>query len=228
MFDLGSIVKIGEIFEVEAGGVRVHTKLQEMHEDDGLVVLQPTLRGAPLRADDGVYQFAFFRPNGVYVFDARFESAFEKKGIRLCLFRRISEIKKVQRRQCYRLPIVLNVEVYEDEESKPKKYKGKTTTLSEKSVQFTCFTRFAEDTKLTVKIFFSQTETITLKGSVLKCTEPLVKNDPYDIVILFLDSYSRHITRLSRYIFKQQIIARNKSQRSIRENGGTQHDSEGN
>jgi c-di-GMP-binding flagellar brake protein YcgR len=228
MFELGNIVKIGEIFEVKAGDARVHTKLQEMHDEDGLVVLQPTLKNVPLRADDDVFEFAFFRPNGVYVFDARFESAYEKKGVKLCRFRQISEIKKVQRRQCYRLPIVLNVEMYDDEENRQIKYKGKTTTLSEKSVQFTCFTRFPEDKKLTVKIFFSKTETITLKGKVLRCTEPLVKNDPYDIVILFLDSYSKNITRLSKYIFKQQIIARNNSQRSIRENGGTQHDSEGN
>jgi c-di-GMP-binding flagellar brake protein YcgR len=210
MIQVGDMVKIGEIFEVGAQGVCVHTKLQEMHGDGEFSVLQPTLKGVPLNVDDGAYQFSFFRPNGVYTFGAKLVLAYEKANVKLCRFRQVSEIEKIQRRQCYRLPIVLNAIIQNESDDEPKKYKGRTTTLSEKSVKLTCFTPFPEETKLSVKIFFSETETITLRGKVLKCSEPLVKNDPYEIVILFLDSYSRHITRLSRYIFKQQIIARNK------------------
>lgn len=205
MYKLKETARIGEIFEVRTGNVCVHTKMQELH-DDAFVVLQPTLMGKPLKPDDGVYQFSFFRPNGIYRFNARLASAYEKGPIKLCRFLQITEIEKIQRRQYYRLRVALDVMM----EGDSIKCRGISTTLSENSVQVSCLNAIPKETRLTARIFFSATETIVLKGIVYKCTGPLEKNGFYDIVILFTDNNERHIARLSRYILKQQIIARNK------------------
>lgn len=208
MLRLTEMVRIGEIFEVRVGNVCVHTKLQEMHGDDELIVLQPTLMGKPVKSNDGIFQFSFFRPNGVYQFNARLASAYDKGDMKLCRFLLVTEMEKIQRRQYYRLPVALDVVM--ETEGDAHKYRGISTTLSENSVQVSCLNAIPKETRLTAKIFFSATETIVLKGMVYKCTGPLEKNGLYDIVILFADNNERHITRLSRYILKQQIIARNK------------------
>lgn len=204
-------LKIGEIFEVEAGSDRVHTKLQEMMESGEFVVLEPTIKGVPLRPQNGEqFKFSFFRPTGVYMFQAELIEPFTDKNIRLCRFRQTTETEKIQRRHCYRLPIVLDMQVLEGEGEDEKKYRGKTITLSEKSVEFSCFAEFAEEQPLCVKIFLSKSEIITLYGNVIKFTRAENKTEPNEAVVLFSEISARYRTRMSRFIFTQQIVERNK------------------
>jgi c-di-GMP-binding flagellar brake protein YcgR len=207
---LDEIAKIGEIFEIEVGQLRVHTKLQDFLDGREFAVLQPTIKGAPLRSFDQKFMFSFFKPEGVFVFEAEMVESYIKDDIRLCRFRQTTEIKKIQRRQYYRLPIVLDVVIADVTDSEnPKQYKAKTVTLSENSVDLTCFTLLAEDTPVTVRIQVSARETIPMHGKVIKGMEPAKKTEPYGMVILFAET-ARFRPRLSRYIFTQQIMARNK------------------
>lgn len=212
---LKEFARIGEIFEVEVGRLRIHTKLQDFLEGQDFAVLQPTIKGAPLRASDGTFEFSFFRPEGIYVFEAEMVRSYIKDNIRLCRFRQTSEIKKVQRRQYYRLPIVLDVVMIDEtDKEQPKQYKCKTITLSENSVQLTCFTPLAIETPVCVKIPVSSREIIPMRGSVIKCLEPPGKTEPYEMVVLFAEA-AMFRPRLSRFIFTQQIIARNKKNKQI-------------
>jgi c-di-GMP-binding flagellar brake protein YcgR len=212
---LDECAKIGEIFEVEAGKLQVHTKLLDFLEGEDFAVLQPTIKGAPLRTQDKIFTFSFFRPEGVYEFEAEMVTSYIKDDIHLCRFRQTTEIKKIQRRQYYRLPIVLDIILTDESEKEDRKqYKCKTITLSENSVQLTCFTPLEEETPVSVKIPVSSRETISMHGKVLRCTEPQRKTEPYEMVVLFAQT-ARFRPRLSRYIFTQQIIARNKKQKHI-------------
>ncbi len=206
-------IRIGEILEVETGKLRVHTKLLDFLEGSDFTVLQPTIKGAPLRTRDGLFKFSFFRPEGIYVFEAEMIAPYIKDGIHLCRFRQASEIKKIQRRQYYRLPIVLDVMLTdESDKDNQKQYKCKTITLSENSVQLTCYTPFEMETPVSVKIPVSARETIPMYGKVLRCTEPERQTDPFEIVVLFEET-ARFRPRLARYVFTQQIIARNRRQK---------------
>lgn len=215
---LEDIVKIGEIFEVKLGEAKVRTKLQEILELDEFVVFQPTVKGIPIWTnEDEIFRFAFYRTNGVYLFEAELIEAFTEDGLNLCLFHVISEVEKNQRRECYRLPIVLDVTIAEErkdeDEDEPEKYKGKTSELSEKSIKFSCYNEFKPETMVTVSIKLTEKKTITLKASVYRHRAPEKKHDPHVMVLLFVDCSDYHRSYISRFIMHQQILARRKKTR---------------
>lgn len=202
---------LGELFEISIGDITVRTKLLEIVSDTEMVILQPTLKGAPVRAEDKDVPFTFYRPNGCYRFSARMFPPFRKDNLILCRAVRVTEIQRIQRRQCYRLPIVLDTVMYTEEDGqKTQRYKGKTIDLSEKSVALSCFTRFEPDTPLTVEIRLSESDTIVLKASVLRCVKPMKQTDPYEIVLIFTDPHEK-ARILRKYIFMQQVLSRKKN-----------------
>ena len=202
-------IALGELFEIRIGEAKIRTKLLEIVSDTEMIILQPTVRGAPVRAEDENVPFTFYRPNGCYRFNARMLPPFRKGNLILCRAVRVTEVKRIQRRQCYRLPIVLDT-VMVGEEDEEKRYKGKTIDLSEKSVALSCFTSFDPDTPLTVEIRLSETDTVVVKARVLRCVKPLKRTDPYTIVLVFTDPQAKAKV-LRRYIFMQQVLHRKRS-----------------
>lgn len=210
------MLNLGELLEVEYGDISLRTKLQEIISDTEFVVLQPTLRGVPVQAEDQDAIFSFYRPNGCFHFSARISPPYRKGGLILCRVKRVSEVEKIQRRLCYRLPIALDVYLYElDEVGEPftARHKAITSDLSEKSVAVSCFTAFEEETLLGVELYLSKTEKIMLRGQVLQCHEPAKPKDPYDIVLIFTNQHERDRSYLRRYIFNKQIQIRKKGMR---------------
>lgn len=207
------MLTLGELLEVEYGDISMRTKLQEIISDTEFLVLQPTLRGVPVQADDQDAMFTFYRPNGCFRFSARIGRPFRKGGIILCRVERVSQVKKIQRRLYYRLPIVLDAYLYElDRVGEPleTRHKARTNDLSEKSVSVSCFTPFEEEIHLGVEIHLSKTEKIMLRAQVLQCHEPVKDTDPYDIVLIFTKQHEKDRSFLRRYIFNKQIQRRKK------------------
>jgi len=206
-------VQLGELFEVEYGDISIRTKLQEIVSDTEFIVLQPTLRGVPVRAEDQDVTFTFYRSTGCYRFSARIYPPYKRGKLMLCKAVRVSEVEKIQRRLCYRLPIVLDVYLYElDEVGEPltTRHKAKTNDLSEKSVSVSCFTAFEEETLLGVEIHLSRTEKVMLRAKVFQCHKPVQATDPYDIVLIFTNQHERNRSFLRRYIFNKQVQMRKK------------------
>jgi c-di-GMP-binding flagellar brake protein YcgR len=207
------MVRLGELFEVQYGDITIRTKLEEIVSETEIIVLQPTLRGVPVKADDQDVTFIFYRPTGCYRFSARIHPPYRKGKLILCRAERVSEVKKIQRRLCYRLPIVLDVYLYELDdvgEFLETRYKAKTNDLSEKSVSVSCFTKFEEETFLGVEIHLSKTEKVRLRAKVLQCHTPVQSTDPYDIVLIFTNQQEKDRSYIRRYIFNQQIQLRKK------------------
>lgn len=203
---------IGELLEIRTGDTMVRTKLLEIISDTEYVVLQPTVKGAPLRAKDEDVTFTFYRPNGCCRFSARLHPPFSKGNLTVCRVERVSTITRVQRRQCYRLPIVLDVIIVnEEEEGKDaRRCKGKTIDLSESGMALSCFESFEPDTSFIVEIRLSAAETVTVRAKVLRCIKPLRQTDPYNIVLVFTDTHEK-AKMLRQYIFMQQVLKRKKN-----------------
>ena len=208
------IIKLGEIFEIQYGDITVHTKLQEIISDTEFTVLQPTVKGVPLRAEEKDVTFVFYRQNGCYSFITRISPPFRAHNMILCRVVRLSEIERIQRRQCYRMPIVLDVLLYEmDEEDEPgdRPVRGKTKDLSEKSTEISCFTTFQEGALLMVEIRISDTDRVRIRAKVLRIKKPLQSTDPYMIVLIFTDHDEKDKAFIRRYIFRQQVLLRKKN-----------------
>ncbi len=203
---------LGEILEIWDGTLIVRTKLQELISDTEFMVLQPTVKGIPLHAETRDVTFAFYRTSGCYSFLARISAPFTQNGLRLCNVTRVSEVKKIQRRQYYRLPVVMDVYLYEmDDEGEPtqKRYKARTRDISERSVAVSSFTRFEPGTPLAVEIKMPDNKKLLIHAKVLRNAQPLKSTDPFDIVLVFTDP-QRSGASLRRFIFQQQVLLRKK------------------
>lgn len=210
---LEKVVKLGEILEIKLEEGLTRTKLLETLDDGEFVVFQPTFKGLLVWSDlDQVLSFTFYRPDGIYTFDAQIKETYIKEELRLCRFKQITPVKKHQRRNAYRLPIVLKtlIECVDDEQTEEVSgvYKGKTINISEKSVQLTCFDSLEEDTLVSATIYYNDYSSIMLRAKVFRCSEPKEPKDPYEIVLLFVDCSERDIMNLRRYILRQQIYAK--------------------
>ena len=211
---LEGTVKIGEVFEVKSGELTSHTKLQELLGDGRFIAPPPTLKDIPIWEDrDEPLLFCFFRHNGMYQFEADVVDMFRRDGLRLCEFLVVSDIRKRQRREFFRLPVVLDMmvsEIMPGEEGvrKTRKTPGKTVDLSEKSVKFSSFTKYPVGTKLIIDIQMTEMKTMTLKAKVYKAIDPLMSTDPYDLVLLFEELTKYQQTYISRFVIRKQIEAR--------------------
>lgn len=203
---------LGEILEIWDGDLILRTKLQELVSDTEFLVLPPTVKGIPLHAEHRDLKFAFYRTSGCYSFTARISSPFTLGSLRVCRVERISAVNKTQRRQYYRLPIVLDVYLYEMDDKgamTEKRYRARTRDISEKSVAVSSFTRFDARMPLAVQIRMPDSRQLVFPATVLRCTEPFKSTDPFDIVLIFIDSQNSGAL-LRRFIFQQQVLLRKK------------------
>ena len=213
------MMTVGELMDIKINTGHFKTKLQDMYEGGRFTVFHPTVRGLPVMLEtDEVYTLRFYRPNGIFSFEALLLDWYTKDDIRLCLFESQTEVVKAQRRQSYRLPIKLDVVIRFDKEKEGRKapgIKGKTVDLSEHGMLLTSFTSLETDTQVVADLKLSPAETLAMKAKVLRCEKPFVKKDPYRIVLLFVGSSDRQKSDLGRYILRQQIIARNKKNQEV-------------
>lgn len=213
------IIAVGERMEIKINNAFIRTKLQEMYDNGRFTAFHPTVKGLPVMLDTGdVFALRFYRPNGVFTFDAQLLDWYKKNEIRLCLFEPKTEVSKVQRRQSYRLPTVLDVvlRMAEKEGEEDRLIKGKTVDLSEHGVLLTSFACLPEDAKVFIELKLSPSETMGLPAKVLRCEKPFDRKDPFKIVLLFTNSSDRQRADLGRYILHQQIIARKKKNQEVK------------
>lgn len=208
---------LGEIFDIRVGNTMVRTKLQEIVSDTEFVVLQPTINGMPIRSENNEFTFLFRRPNGCISFRARILYSYKDGDLALSRVLRVSEMERAQRRQFYRLPIVLDIvidmgekkggrENDDEEQDEDSRFcKGKTVNLSENSVELTCYRHFERDTKLVAVIKLTESDAVLVNAKVLRCTRES-RTDPYCVVLVFVDQSEKERRLLRRFIFKQQAL----------------------
>lgn len=200
--------------EMQLGEMSMKTKLQDILEKGRFTVFHPTIKSVPLPlVKDDTVKMCFYRPNGVFSFEAKIKDWYIKEKIKLCELEAMTEVEKYQRRKSYRLPIVLNVALKRldgDEEEKNKVYKAKTVDISEHGMLLSCFQSFPDGTPIGAEIRMSDAESRVFNTQVLRCKTPFVDTDPNNIVLLFLNCSEQDRAYLAKFILRQQIIARKK------------------
>lgn len=206
------IVTVGEIMEFQIGDLTVKTKLTDLLENRQFTVFHPTLKGVPIPLTRlETVNICFYRPNGIFSFEAKIVDWYVNRQLQLCELEAITEVTKFQRRKSYRLPIMLGVVLRRldgDEEEKEKTYRAKTIDISEDGMLLSCFQSFPSGTPVSAEIKLPDMPPRIFKTEVLRCEKPFVDNDPHNMVLLFLNCSQHDRTFLTRFIMRQQIIAR--------------------
>ncbi len=206
------IVTVGENMEMQLGEMSMKTKLQDVLGSGRFTVFHPTIKSVPLPlTKDDTVKMCFYRPNGVFSFEARIVDWYIKEQIKLCELEAQTKVEKYQRRKSYRLPIVLSVTLKRldgNEEEQAKVYKAKTVDISEHGMLLSCFHSFPDGASISAEIKMPEMEDRVFKTEVLRCETPFVDTDPHNIVLMFLNCSEQDRAYLARFIMRQQIIAR--------------------
>jgi len=221
---LCEIAKIGEIMDLNIGDIVARAKIERLMEPDEFIIGYPTYRLVPVALDkfEPVY-FSFMRNNGIFAFSAVLEEEFFIEGLRYCRFRAITPVIRKQRRDAFRLPIVLraSVKILEEEEEEngeqqeeAKAIPARTINLSETGVLFTIPHPMTKGMRFTILIRLSERDILKLNAKVVWAEQDEQIRGDYKIAAQFDHTGKRGQIYLRKYILKQQIIERRNAKES--------------
>lgn len=209
--DVKYMIDIGEKLEIivkrdSQEDIKGYSMLQDITSTGELVVTQPMRDGIPieLRPSDSI-KVLFFREEGCFAFDCQLADRFKIENADLFSIRQISPIEKIQRRQFYRLKIVLPVEIkiLDDKEDSPI-LKGYSIDISGNGLRLNIDQKLDVNSMIKCNIKLSSNESVSVKGRVVRASLDNKFAYKYDIGISFVDIPSATQDRIVKFVFEKQ------------------------
>lgn len=218
------MLQIGEKIEVRyyEGAIdsekrSCYSMIQDMISQDELVITIPMVKGNQIILPLGQeVEIVFFRDEGQYIFKAKIEKRFKKENVDLLKLNRISSIKRIQRRNYYRLNITLpiSIKLLTDKDKQSQNFKEwlKTYTMdiSGGGVRILLDRNIEKGSLLECKLKIND-EDLLLKGEVVR--SQLIQQYPitkYEIGISFVDITEYQRDQIIGFIFEEQRKLRRK------------------
>ena len=209
---LSEIAKIGDTLQISIGPDSTKTKIVEFTDDERFEISRPTLKMIPVRMTQGTsVRFWLAKPNGIFSFEAEFEGQYISDNVHLCKFHITSQIEKNQRRNSYRLPIMLRATALPVDANgglQARKIPITTVNLSEDGICFTAFAKFADKQNIVLQLRLEDNSMMIFSAQILRCESPLKKSDPTIYAAQFQKVTKRDQIQLSRFILTRQILER--------------------
>ncbi len=222
--NLKKMLQIGEKIEVRyyEGAIdsekrSCYSMIQDMISQDELVITIPMVKGNQIILPLGQeVEIVFFRDEGQYIFKAKIEKRFKKENVDLLKLNRISSIKRIQRRNYYRLNITLpiSIKLLTDKDKQSQNFKEwlKTYTMdiSGGGVRILLDRNIEKGSLLECKLKIND-EDLLLKGEVVR--SQLIQQYPitkYEIGISFVDITEYQRDQIIGFIFEEQRKLRRK------------------
>lgn len=222
--NLKKMLQIGEKIEVRyyEGAIdsekrSCYSMIQDIISQDELVITIPMVKGNQIILPLGQeVEIVFFRDEGQYIFKAKIEKRFKKENVDLLKLNRISSIKRIQRRNYYRLNITLpiSIKLLTDKDKQSQNFKEwlKTYTMdiSGGGVRILLDRNIEKGSLLECKLKIND-EDLLLKGEVVR--SQLIQQYPitkYEIGISFVDITEYQRDQIIGFIFEEQRKLRRK------------------
>ena len=211
MMDIRDMIEIGDKLEIiikrdSHEDIKGYSMLQDITSEEDLIVTQPMRDGIPIkiRPSDSI-RVLFFKEEGCYAFDGEPIDKFMIQNADVISIRQISSVVKIQRRQFYRLKIVLPVELklLEDKEDSPI-LKGYSVDISGNGLRLIIDQRLDINTIIKCNIKLNSNESVYVKGKVVRVTLDDKFPYKYDIGISFEDIPNSTQDRIVKFIFEKQ------------------------
>ena len=194
--------------------IKGFSMIQDVTGEGELVVTLPMFEGRPILINpkDAVRIF-FFREEGSFCFKGEIVERFKLKNMVVIRVKQISSIKKIQRRQFYRLKVVLPIEfTVLDEENKAKNsiLEGSCIDISGNGLGLYTDYRLEVNTIIECKISLDNEDQLLVKGKVVRVGLTHGLAYKYDAGITFHEITDRTRDELIKFIFNKQRELRKK------------------
>lgn len=213
--DLNTLVTIGERVDIDVDGASLKSIIQDIETRDTLLVTQLTRKSIPVYIEPGrVLTIMFKRANGMFIFDAMLEGYTEVSGQRYMRLRPVSEARRQQRRNSYRLAISVpgTVKILSAAPTGQNQRMEFTTNLfdlSEGGIGMNAPQSYSISTMFDLSVVLGEEyEQYTFRCVVMRCIWPNVKDEPYRIGAQFVDMSDAQRRKISRFILAEQVRQR--------------------
>lgn len=219
---LDNVLQIGEKIEVRYRGDRANSKkeisysmVQDVKSGDEIVISLPMLKGMTILLELGQeVEIIYYRDDGCFIFAAKVVEQFSVASASLIRLKKISSVKRLQRRNYFRLKVTLPIyirELKEDPDQDPGPWlKAYTLNLSGGGARISSNEKLDKGALLECRLELNEEEVI-LNGKVVR--SQLVEDDPivrYEIGLSFIDIAESDRDSIIKFIFQEQRKLRKK------------------
>lgn len=206
-------LSIGNGISLIIQGVQYKSVIQEIVDEKTFFISHVLKKGYQLHHEpDEIVEIAFNRPEGIYSFEARFIKMTVLDNLFLLKFTAVSDIKKHQRRDYYRMPANLTAVITYANEEEELIFKTSTIDISAGGVRIQSHVDIPENTIINVNIEFNKSFYLDLKSKIIWTYKPDDKDDKKIIGIQFIEINEKAKQKIIRYIFEEQLRIRKKQQ----------------
>ena len=210
-------VKVGErlqVVRVKKNGEEecLASQMIELLNEDILDIAMPIKEGrlVPLHVDS-VIKVVFYRENGQYYFEAKVLEKIKGK-IPVLRVQRISKIYKLQRRDYYRLNVVLPLKIHiadSNNGEEARVLQTFTLDISGGGLRFSLCERIEKDQVLLCELNLND-RIYSLKARVVRVNNAYDKDYAYEVGVEFIDIDERIRQDILCFVFDQQRKMRRK------------------
>lgn len=178
-------------------------------DDNYIYITPPVYKGQKylLRKNQSITIF-FYRKKGVYQFECQVVNKLQTNIVVFAL-KPIGNIKKIQRRNYYRLPLVSPAILRKQENDKVIEITCIMQDLSGGGVRLTCKEEFKGLENVTVDLYIDEEELISVEGQVVRIIRDS-ENSTYELGIRFNQIDETNADRIFAIIFEKQRLMRKK------------------
>lgn len=191
-------VVIGERLEILFEGNVYISQIQDIYDDDRYLISVPIARGYSVFIPLGErLKVRFFRPNGVYEFEAVLDSREKRENVEGLVIKRNSDINRIQRREYYRLQTVRDIKYRKGEEEEYRH--GITKDISGGGMRI--FVDRSLEPGEVVDILVPLEEELKLKGRVIRTNKV---DNGFEVGLCYVDIDRWDREKIIRFIFENQ------------------------
>ncbi|RKD27766.1 c-di-GMP-binding flagellar brake protein YcgR, contains PilZNR and PilZ domains [Caminicella sporogenes DSM 14501] len=209
--NISSLIKAGDNIEIEIinkdlDSLTIKSTVANIHSDNVIVITTPIYKGRfyPIHVGKKLNVIFCKKNRGKYYFLGEVIKRENKDKIPLLYINKTGSIRKMQRREFFRLDIILNVIIeINNDENEVKQINAISKDISGGGIRIICKEKLNLN-RLLKCIIPLDNETIELNGKVVRCQKVPDSISKYDIGIEFVDIDESIRKKIISFIFKKQ------------------------
>lgn len=221
--DIQKCIKLGDRIQIAGKGCHYATIVERLENESEFYLSTPWFEQKKVElVKDEVYTFRMVCQYGVISFRGRVIDFDENDTIPLIKIQVVSELERLQRRNSFRVKVMLDLQVREvggqEEQENVCEYHAKTLNISEHGIHFLSDRKYHQDDLLLITLHLEKFDyhmTLKdLKAKVVRCEYPLLEGEQYKIGVSFEGLSGRDRITLAKFIIRSQIRSQDGGHRS--------------
>lgn len=197
--------KIELMIDSDSGYHRYFSRIEEVIDDKTFIITRPVgERNFAFLFEGQTLKVIYFREDSAYAFDAVVKEKMNQEEKLTATINAVSEIYKLQRRNYFRLAVMVPILLTFETGGKKVSKKLYTSDISGGGIRIASKDKIDEGTAVEIEVFIPGAEGQIIKGRIVRCMRSEKDLNLFDIGIEFTEINPRIRQVIVRYVFSKQ------------------------